>query len=221
LRLIKIPAIDSTGLTPEGKAPSELPNKEQTLKDAFAQNSGETSPISDDKNGNYFVVRTDEITPSAPKPYDAVKTTIAAAWKAHEQAVKSIALAEKIGKALQDGKPASAFADEDGVSVRVSSPLSEMGDTDSQLPPDIIAKAFKIKKGETINGAKDNKQIVVRLASITDIDLSKTDPRKGMIDINIKKDTSDELLDQYLHHLYDVFPVTTNAALLDRIRQEN
>jgi peptidyl-prolyl cis-trans isomerase D len=68
LRLIKIPAVDSKGLKPDGKEPSELPNKAQAVKDAFAQNAGETSPVEDDKSGTYYVVRTDEITPRAFVP---------------------------------------------------------------------------------------------------------------------------------------------------------
>src|ERR1700730_7343543 len=65
LRLIKIPAVEDNGKTPDGKDPPELPHKEDVLKAAFGQNAGETSPVLDDKNGNYFVVRTDEISPAA------------------------------------------------------------------------------------------------------------------------------------------------------------
>lgn len=218
LRMIKIPAVDANGLTPDGKKPAELPNKDQLLKDAFAQGAGETSPIEDDKAGNYYVVRTDDITPAGAKPFDKVKSAVADALKAHEQAQKAKEEADKIAQALRDGKPAASFAGEEGVSIRSSNPLSQLGDSDPLLPQDIIAQAFRLKKGETAQAEADKKQIVARLASVIDADMSKDDPRKNMVSGEIKRTASAELLDQYVQHLYTLFPVKTDAALLDHMR---
>jgi len=162
LRLIKIPAVDAQGMKPDGKEPSELPNKDRIVKDAFAQNAGETSPVEDDKSGTYYVVRTDEITPSGVKPFEKARDEIAASWKAHEQTLKAQAEASKIAKALGEGGKISAFDDDEGVSSRVSQPLSLLGDTDKQLPPSLVAKAFKLKRGETATDEFEGKQIVAR-----------------------------------------------------------
>jgi peptidyl-prolyl cis-trans isomerase D len=190
------------------------------LKDAFAQNAGETSPIEDDKAGNYYVVRTDDIKPAGVEPFDAVKDDVAKAWMAHARMEKARSEADAIAKDLGAGKPVSSFAGEEGASVRTSSPLSQLGDTDALLPPDIIAQAFRLKKGETARGEADNKQIVVRLAEIADADTGKDDPRKGQIEGEIRREAAGELLDQYIRHLYLVFPVSTDAALLDHMRQQ-
>ena len=221
LRLVKIAALDATGRLPDGKAPSELPNKEDVVKSAFAQNSGETSPVEDDKSGNYYVVRTDDITPSGIRPFDEVKAKVATAWKEHEQAQKAQAQAEKIAKALREGAEASSFNGEESVSSRTSDPLSLSGDTDRLLPPNLIAQALKLNKGETAMASADNKQVVVRLASIVNIDASKPDSRKNMISAEIKKVESNELLDQYIRHLHTVFPVKTNAAIIEGLRQKD
>ncbi len=221
LRLVKIAAVDASGTLANGSTPKEFPNKGDVLKSGFTQNAGETSPIADDKAGNYYVVRTDDVTPSGAKPYDTVKDTIAAAWKTHEQAVKAQAEADAIAKDLQGGKPVSAIASQPGVSVRLSSPLSQLGDTDPLLPQQILSQAFKLKKGETVAALQDSKQIIAQLNSVTDADTSKPDPRKGMIGSDIKKTLSDEFLEQYVQHLYTVFPVKTNAAVLDHLRQQD
>jgi len=42
-----------------------------------------------------------------------------------------------------------------------------------------------------------------------------------MIEAEFKKDNSDALLDEYLQHLYDVFPVKIDTVLLDRLRQQD
>jgi peptidyl-prolyl cis-trans isomerase D len=221
LRLVKVPALDVTSKTPEGKLPAELLNKNEVARDAFAQNSGEVSPIEDDKAGTYFIVRTDEITQAGPKPFDAVKQQVADQWKLEAQMAKAKIEADKITKAMQDGKQASEFAHDDGVTVRMSNPLSQLGDTDPLLPASILAQAFKLKKGDVTQAEEQDKQYIVRLAAIADADPTKADPRKGMIAAEVKKNAGDELLDQYIQHLYTLFPVKTNQDLYDRMRQQD
>jgi peptidyl-prolyl cis-trans isomerase D len=220
MRLVKIPAVDIAGLLPDGKAPAELPNKDAVLKDAFTQNAGETSPVEDDKSGNYFVVRTDDITPSGVRPFDTVKNKVAEAWKAHEQMAKAQAEAKKIAASLREGKAPSSFDGDEGVSSRTSLPLSLLGDADNTLPPELVTQAFKLKKGETATAASGSKQVVARLASVIDADTAKPDTRKNIVTGEIARTESTELLDQYMQHLYTVFPVTKNAALLDQLRQK-
>jgi peptidyl-prolyl cis-trans isomerase D len=221
LRLIKIPAIDSTGLTPAGKEPAELPDRSVLLKDVFAQNSGESSPIEDDKAGNYYVVRTDDIAPSAVKPFDQIKDMVTVAWKSREQRAKAQAEADKIAQGLRNGKPLESFTSEEGVTVRTSTPLSQLGDSDPLLPPSILSQAFKLKKGETATAMGERNQVVVRLAEIIDADPAAKDPRKNMIGGQARQSQNSELLDEYIAHLYDVFPVKIDTALVDRLRQQD
>jgi peptidyl-prolyl cis-trans isomerase D len=220
LRLIKIPAVDAKGTTPQGKEPAEFPNKDVVLKDAFSQGPGETSSIEEDDQGSFFVVRTDTMTPSGVRPFDKAKADVAGAWKKNEQKIRARGKAEKIAKALGEGAKLDNVSAEEAVSSRTSQPLSLLGETDKDLPPTLVGKAFKLKKGETAVEEADGKQIVIRLSSITDVDASKADVRKNAIAREIKKAEHNELLEQYLAHLRTVFPVKTNAALLDSLRQK-
>ena len=220
LRVVKIASVDTKGMQPNGKEASELPNKETVLKDAFGQSTGDTSPVEDDKAGNYTVVRTDQITPSGVPPFDSIKTKVAAEWKAHEQMDAAHAKADKIAQALRKGTSASSFTNDESVSVRVSAPLSQMGDTDPSLPSDLVTQAFKIAKGETAVGTAGNKQIIVRLANIIEADMTKADAGKKTIIGEIRNNTPEELVNQYVSHLYNVFPVKTDNALMDQLRQQ-
>ncbi len=219
LRLVKIPAIDVNGRTPSGTAPTELPGKDSTVKSAFAQNAGETSPIDDDGAGLYFVVRTDDIVPSGIKPFEKVKNDVASAWKKSEQTAKAKAKAEKIAKALSDGVKLSSVEENNGVSVRTTGALSLLGDMDKELPSSLIEKAFRIKKGETAVDDYEGKQYVARLASISDIDASKPDPRKNAIEKELKKAEADELVQQYIQHLHAVYPVKIKESVMQNLRQ--
>lgn len=220
LRVVRISGIDATGKTLDGKTPAEFPDKANMLKQAFGQGAGETSPVDDDKNGHYYVVRTDDITPASTKPFDKVKESVAAAWKAREQQIKATTEAQSIEKDLRSGKALTEFANHEGVTVRSSAPLSEIGDTDPSLPKDLIAKALKLKKGDTTSASIDGKEVIVRVASLRDADLTKPDPRRNRIANQIKLQMGEDRIEEYLEHLRRVFTVKINASLMDQLRQQ-
>lgn len=220
MRLIKIPAVDMTGKTTEGKDPSELPAKELVIKTAFAQGNGDVSPILDDKSGNYSVVRTDSITPAAPKPFEQVKADIAAGWKAEQQAKAAKEEAEKIAKALRDGKTPSFFAGQNGISVRTSDGISLLGDSDPDLAPSVLPQIFKLKKGEVAVAPVTDTQLILRLANVAEADPAVGNAARLKITDELKKNTPTELTQQYLDYLRQIFPVEINQDTLDTLRQQ-
>lgn len=217
LRLIKIPEIDADGKKPDGAEPAELPHKDDVLKAAFAQNSGETSPVMDDRNGNYYVVRTDSVTPSALKPFEQVKSEVLAAWKKQEQKKLAAEKAETIANSLREGKEASVYAAEDGVDVRASKPISALGDSDPSLPKSALPQIFKLKKGEVAVVPEGNKQFILRLAQIIDAPAAKDEAATGKITGELTNNVPKELADQYLKYLRVLFPVTIHQDTLDGI----
>ena len=217
LRLIKIPALDANGLTPDGKAPAELPNKDDVLRTAFGQNSGETGPVMDDKNGNYFVIRTDDVTPSAVKPFDTIKTDIAAAWKADAQATRAKAEAEKIAEILREGKPAKALGARKGLEVRISKPVSQLGDSDPTLPAQLMPQILAMKKGDAITWSQPDKQLILRLVNILEADDSANASGKGRVTQELGEDGRRELTAQYLKHLRRLFPVSIKQDAVDSV----
>jgi peptidyl-prolyl cis-trans isomerase D len=219
MRLIKIASVDIAGKTPDGKDPAELPNKEVVLKTAFAQGAGDTSPILDDKNGNYSVVRTDSITPSAPKPFDEVKAEVVTAWKAEQQAKAAKDQADKIAQGLRDGKTPESFANGENITVRVTKPVSMLGDTDPELAPSVLPQIYKLKKGDVTTASVGATQVILRLNSLSEADAAG-DAAKLKITDELKKNGTTELTQQYLDYLKQIFPVEINQDALESVRQQ-
>ena len=218
LRLVKIPAVSAQGLTPEGKEPTEMPNRDAVLSLAFDQNAGETSPVSDNGDGGYFVVRTDDVTPSGARPFEAAKAQVEKAWKQSERLKKAQAKADAIEKALKDGAKYSSFDKDEGVSSRLSKPVSLLGDEDESVSASLMAKAFLLKKGETAEETKAGTITLIRLASVENVDSTKPDSRKSVIVEELKGLETDELFQQYLLYLRTIFPVKKNEAVLAQMR---
>ena len=218
LRMIKIPALDAFGKTAEGKDPAELPNKKQVLDTAFAQGSGENSAVMDGKQGNYFVVRTEQITPSAMRPFDSVKVKVADAWKAQEQANKAKAHAAEIVAALKEGKTAESFNGQPGIEIRESKPISLLGDADTSLPTLNLPDMLKLKKGDAASYPQGDKQFIVRLAKLEDAPADNSDAKTKVAgDLNNRLPR--EKTEQFLHYLNSVYPVTIHRDVMDELAQ--
>jgi peptidyl-prolyl cis-trans isomerase D len=220
LRLIKIPALRADGKTPEGKDPAEFPAKDDVMKTAFGQAAGETSSVIDDKNGNYIVVRTDEITPSQVRPYDQVKDIVVEAWVEQQKSDLAAKEAEDIAKALRDGKEMSSYAMRPGIEVRLSKPISMLGESDRALPPEALPEILKMKKGDVITGSGPDRHFVLRLASIIAVDPAKPDAARMKIADDLKDKFQYELIEEYANWLHQRFPVTVNQDLLETLKKQ-
>jgi len=220
LRLIKIPALDASGKTPDGKEPAELPDREDALKADFAQNSGETSPVLDDKNGSYFVVRTDEVTPSAVPAFEKNKDRALAEWKTAEQAKRAVTEAGQIAEGLRAGKAPASFAAETGVDVRVSKPVSLLGDVDPALPQTTLPEIFKLKKGDVTVMPMPDRQLVVRLSELVDTDPAKAGDALDKVKEELQNRMPGERAAEYLKYLRVLFPVEINEGVFDSLRQQ-
>lgn len=218
LRVIRIPALDAMGRDKNGKEPAELPNKDVVLKTAFGQNSGEVSPVIDDKAGGYFVIRTDEVAPSAPKAFDTVKMEVVKGWNTREQTKQAAADAEKLAKAMREGKTLDSLTrGRSDVEVRVSKPISVLGENDPGLPAYLMPAIMKLKKGEVTTAATADKQLVLRLAGVSDAGQQEVAAATTVVSGDIAGTAQREQITQYMKYLRTVFPVTVKQEAVDSL----
>ncbi|MDD5586724.1 MAG: SurA N-terminal domain-containing protein [Alphaproteobacteria bacterium] len=220
LRLVKIPAVDSTGKTPEDKEPEELPAREEVLKQAFGQAAGETSQVLDDKKGNYFVVRTDDITPAHVVPYEEVKEAVLKAWNEEQQAKQAVAKAEDIARELRDGAKIVSYASQPGIEVRFSKPISILGESDDDLPANAYPKILVMKKGDVVTAQGTDRQFVLRLADIASVDPAKPDSGMEKIAADLHDRVPYELVEEYSKFLRQRFPFKIDEQLLDSLKKK-
>lgn len=220
LRLIKIPALDGNALTPEGKEPNELPAREDVVKNAFSQEAGDSSAIIDDGKGHYIVVRTDNVTPSQLRPFESVKDKVLAAWEAEQKAQEAARAAEKIAQSMREGKNATSLAAQPGVEVRLSKPVSLLGEMDREVPMETLPAILKMKKGDVITANTPGKQFVLRLADVIAADPAKDGGAKLKLADALRERVPYELIDQYSQFLRLRYPVRINLELFDLIKKQ-
>jgi peptidyl-prolyl cis-trans isomerase D len=220
LRLIKIPAIDAQSVPMDGKKIESFPAKEDVMKAAFSQATGETSQIIDDKAGNYVVVRTDDITPSQVRPFEKVKDQVVKSLEDERRAEKAQKEAEDIAKALREGKKASSFAAQSGVEVRLSKPISMLGEVDKDLPKEAYSKIFQMKEGDVVTVPAKDKQFVLRLTELVQVDPSKPSPAKEKVTEDLTDRVPMETAEEYENFLHIRYPVHIDETLLETLKKQ-
>jgi peptidyl-prolyl cis-trans isomerase D len=219
LKITKIASTDASGMTPDGKPALASADKADVLKAAFGQSANDTSPILDDKNGNYAVVRTDDVTASTLKPFDKVKDQVKTAWTQGEQGKRAVEDAEKIATELRGGKSASSFASQAGVDVRTSKPISQLDDKDTSVPQKLVTQIFRMKKGDVITSAQGDQQLVLRLVGIEDADPANS-AAKDKIATDLMGTFSNELTSEYTNYLRTIFPVTVDRDAFEMVNAQ-
>ena len=220
LRLVKTPPIDKTGQLANGKPPAELPAKETVLPAAFGLGSGEPSSVLDDRQGNYLIVRADDITPSQTPALDSIKPQVLTAWQDEARTKAAAEKAKQIAEALRAGKPASSFASDKGVSIRRSQPLSLLGDSDKAVPTASLGKIMGLKQGEVIADADTKDSYVFQLAELIDADPAKDVAGRGGVAEQLSARVPTEYIEQYSKALRTRFPVKIHDAVLNSLKQQ-
>lgn len=219
LRLTRYPSLDAKGHQADGSEPKEaIPAKELTLNAAQSLNTGETGQVLDDGNGNYYVVRVDQVLPSHTIPFAEAKKQIVAAWTEDQLYTLAAAAAEDMAKKLREGKSATSFASMPGVDVKLSKPMSILGEPDKDLPPEIPPQVFHMKKGDVTVAARNGKQYIVRLADIAPVDPKKPESSRLKIVDDLKQKLPDNRIEQYLGYLYTLFPKKMDRELLNSLK---
>jgi len=165
-------------------------------------------------------VRTDNVTPSQLRPFESVKDKVLAAWEAEQKAQEAARAAEKIAQSMREGKNATSLAAQPGVEVRLSKPVSLLGEMDREVPMETLPAILKMKKGDVITANTPGKQFVLRLADVIAADPAKDGGAKLKLADALRERVPYELIDQYSQFLRLRYPVRINLELFDLIKKQ-
>ncbi len=105
--LIKLEGVDAKGFDRLEMPSPNLPKKkeltQEILQTAFSLEEGADSPFSQAKDGIYYMVRVDKITPASFQPFAEIKDRVLKAWTEYEQLKAAYAKAEKYVQAFNQG----------------------------------------------------------------------------------------------------------------------
>jgi peptidyl-prolyl cis-trans isomerase D len=142
LNLVVTPPVDQQGLGKDGKQVN-VPFKEGVLKQAFESDTGvENDALTTPSNG-YVWYEVREVTPSAIKPLDTVKTQVEADWKAQKLRELALEKAKQLVERGQNGITLDALASEAKAEIKTVQGLKRE-ETTNEFGPEAVSALFAV-----------------------------------------------------------------------------
>jgi peptidyl-prolyl cis-trans isomerase D len=166
--------VDARGQDAEGKQIVIGPAASELVQAAFATRESAESELLETQRGEYFIVRTDRITPARTPALTEVEAKVTEAWQAEER--RKLADA-KVKEALDKANAGTAFeavAKELGLEMRTAKAVTRFeADQGNYLTQPVVQELFKLQDGKTQSVRTAEGSVLVRLKQIEPVDLTK------------------------------------------------
>ena len=216
LKTQRIPAIDSAGRGPAGKAIGGLPDDPRFLQRIFEQETGrDDRDVIAGRDGGFFIVQVDRISPARTLPLKDVTKRVAADWMAAARTRALKARADRLAERIGSGAGIAEIAKEAGATLKKSAPLNRYGAAgDPGVSGELRDALFAAAKTGTAVAAtgRDGYSVAV----LTATEKGSGDGRKKVLD-TVKGAIGLELLDQYGAMLRRKYPVAVDRDGIDRL----
>ncbi len=201
----------------EGLAGQDIDGADEINAMIFDMESGEESFLEETASGTRYVVRVENITPSALRPFDEVRDDVIAAWTADERQRLMLAKAEELaGNINTSGADIATLASEDGASVRETGMTRRTGQgLADDVNPTIAATLFTLEDGKAKAVQTGEDVIVVKLDDIQAADITTADA--APVNDELKQALNEDILAQYLNYLNEEISVSVNNSVINEL----
>lgn len=214
LEVRRVGPLDASGADESGSRVAGLPEG-SFLNVAFATGAGATSGMTETGNGGYFMLRVEEIVPSALRPLDDVRDEVVAAWKQQRRKEAARERALGIVERIEKGETLAEVGEAEGLTVTESKPFGRRGEgAETQLvDPALVSDLFGLEIGQ---GAMSETADGFTVAQLKEIVPADTAEKESLATALGDAMTSDVIV-QFNNALRDKFGVEVNESALVRL----
>jgi peptidyl-prolyl cis-trans isomerase D len=217
---IKIGPIDARGDAPPGSPKPARPPTPGWLAEAFQLRAGETGQMQEDKEGGYFAVRLDDVTPPALRPLADVRADVVAAWTAEQRAARTAKQADDMAAQVNAGAALDQIAAKAGLKITTTpavtrEPAEKIGNAPPQPVIDAMFQATKIGAVSTVDTG--DAQVIVRLSEIRPADPFTAGAKLDAIMREVEGGMQSDTLAQYRAALEQKTKVRINPQAVETV----
>jgi peptidyl-prolyl cis-trans isomerase D len=205
--------VDRSGRDPNGKV-ANFPHAGQVIPAAFNSDVGaDNDPLEAD--GGYVWYNIAGITPSRDRTLDEVKDQVETRWREDEVAARLKAKSAELLDKLKAGTTFEAVAASAGLTVQTADKLTR-AKPQAGVSPRVIAAVFRTAKDAygSAEGDQPTEWVVFRVTDISTPKFDASSPEIKRVAELLKKQQSDEILEQYMAWLQNELGTTVNQAAL-------
>ena len=157
-RIVQLPPFTQDGKLPDGQPMNAPP---QILETAWKLSMGGESEVVDAGQGQYFVLRLDDVRPAAVPALSEVREPLAQRWVQRENARRLSAKAEELAGRVRSGQDIAAVAASAGATLTNRSGLQQNPQTQTEIGEGVLQGLFGQRKGQVFAGAASETTFVV------------------------------------------------------------
>lgn len=206
--------VDVRGQDAAGKQVVLGPAASELVQAAFATRESSESELLETPKGEYFVVRTDRITPARTPALSEVEPKVVDAWQAEER--RKLA-DQKVKEALEkanNGGDLDAIAKQLGLELRVTKPVTRYeADPGNYLTQQATLELFKLPVGKAQSVRSAEGSVIVRPKEIQAADLAKDKDALDRFGKQLDTMIANDLITQLLTALRGKYGVTVDEQV--------
>jgi peptidyl-prolyl cis-trans isomerase D len=214
----QIDQISRQGNAPDGEPVEDIPQSGEFLQTAFETEQGQQSLLKETDAGGYYVLRVDGITPEQVRPFEQVRDRVLSAWRADQRAQEAQKTAEHIAGRIAEGATLAQFADDRGLSVQTTQPLTR-GDNRQAGPVGraLADQLFGIEVGGAVTAGVQDGVAVAQLKDVQAANPSENPDAVDQLRAQARQGLRSDVLAEFANALRNRYDVQVNQQLLDQI----
>ncbi len=228
LRLVKLDAVSATGRGPDNKRIETLPRVPSFLSTAFQTEERAEPALKEARDGSYFLVRVDKITPPALRAFETVRAKVLSDWQTAERKDAGEAQALALADKARGGTSLAVLAKSGNNKYFETAPLTrrETG-AKAGFGQALVEAFFSLKSGAVATGLSQggDAQVIVRIKTVTAADLVAKSKEIKDLAGTLRTAMVGDILDQFAKALEASLDVEVNEraanAIFDQGSQRN
>ena len=200
VRFATLGPIDRDGKSESGKKDSLLPEPPIFLEQAFDAEQGLDSGLIETPEGDYYVLRVDDVLPSALRPLDQVRREVLDLWEQKERAAASRSIGENLMEEAKGADMLDRLGRERGYRVRMTEPLLRDGSVlEAALSRSQLSTLFTLHPGDSTSAptASGNSYVIATLVEVKAADLARESEGISKLRIAIADEMPMDVTTQY------------------------
>ena len=157
-RIVQLPPFTQDGRLPDGQPMNAPP---QILQNAYALTKGAESDLIDAGQGQYFVLRLDDIQPAALPALADIREPLAQQWIQRENARRLSNKAEELAARVRGGEDIAAVARSAGLELTTRTGLQQNAQAQQAIGEGALSGLFGQGRGQVFTGPASNTAFVV------------------------------------------------------------
>ncbi len=189
----------------------------QILELGFDYETGEAAPVIETADGQFVIVRVDEITPLTYTPYEEVQKDIETQYLDEQRSIMNRARAQDIFAAVDGGADFKETADNAGARIQNFSKLKKDQEAPKAIGPLALSQLFTKEKGKAVLAETDGGILIAQVTEIhfADGNKAKADDLEELSQ-TLRSENSTRFLNAYMESLIDRANIKINDRLLAR-----